>query len=365
MQNKSYNVKIYEPNGTYVTTVNESLRLSDIRFRSTMDAGQGVLGLKIKSDFDSPPAWAALNYFVKVFCVKLNGSNQTEQLLFTGLITRVEHEMQGSEEFMQLSVLGLSSLLGLALYKDGSNFNVVKSAVDPAVMAADVISVANTAIGFTWLSTGGNVETVGTAVSYTFKKLRWLEALQKIKSFAGGNFFWFIGADGELHFKQIPATASHKFNILKNVNSIKVVNSAEEIINESTVEYTGGSTKVSTDAASVTAYFKRDEYQPADTDLDANAAQQVADTQVTDNKEPKLQVSVEINSTFNIEGIKPGDTCKFFGTRTGSTVLGDNMVINSVEYNETTVKLTLVEDFGNFGTQLSKYLGNQLLDRQI
>lgn len=364
MQKKSYNIKIFEPDGTYLTTVNETLRLSDIRFRATMNSGQGVMGLKIKSSFDDPPSWAALNHFVKVFCVKLDNGTQTEELLFTGFITQIEHELRGSEEFMQLSVMGLSALLGLALYKDGAAFDVAQTGVDPSAIATDIITAANAGIGTSWLSTGSNIDTVGTNVSYTFKKLRWLEAMQKALEFAGGNFFWFIGADGELYFKELPSTATHKFNILKHVNSIRVVNTSEEIINESTVLHSGSGTKTASDASSITTYFKRDEYQE-DTDMNAAAGQQFVDGKVADNKDPKIKVSVEINSSFDIESIRPGETCKFYGTKTGSTVLGSNMIIKSVEYDETTVKLTLAEDFANFGTQLAEYMDTQFLDRQL
>lgn len=359
---KSYIVKVYQSDGTYITTINDLLRLSKIRFRSTVNSGQGNLSIQVKASFNEPPSWAAMNNFVKIYCVKLEAGVQSEQLLFTGFITQVEHLLKGSDEKLTLSVLGLGSLLGLALYKDGSNFDVVKSGVDPSAIATDIISVVNTAIGTSWLSTGANIDTVGTNVSYTFKKQRWLNAMNKALEFAGGDFFWHIGSDGELYFKQLPSSATHKFNILKHVNQIKVVNSAESIVNESTVD--NGTVYDQDDSSSISAYFKRDEWRE-DTDLDANAAQQFVDGRVADNKDPKLQVQVEINSEYDIETIRPGDTCKFFGTSIGSTTLGDNMVIVSVEYNETTVKLTLAEEFSNFGAELTKYLDGQLLDKQL
>jgi hypothetical protein len=359
---KSYTIKVYEPDGTYLTTVNDQLRLSKIRFRSTVNGGQGNLSVKIKSEFDDPPSWAALNNFFKIYCIKLENKVQTEQLVFSGFISRVEHVREGSKEYMEISTMSLAGLLGLALFKSGASFDVTKSTVDPSTIATDIISAVNTAIGTSWLSSGANIDSVGTNVSYVFKKMRWLASMQKSLELAGGDFYWFIGADGELYFKQIPSTATHSFNILKHVNSVRVVNSSEKIVNDSTVSYSG--TKNATDATSITNYFKRDEWQE-DTDLDANAAQQFVDGRVADNKDPVIQVKCEINSSYNIETIKPGDTCKFYGTKIGSTVLGTNMVVVSVDYDETNVVLTLGDEFQNFGTELTKYLGNQLLEKQL
>jgi len=360
---KTYNVKIYQPDGTYITSVNETTRLSKINFRSTVNAGQGSLSLNVVASFDSPPSWAAINNFVKIYCHDLVDGVQSEVLLFTGFISQIEHLRKGSNESMTLSVLGLGSLLALALYKDGASFDVAKSGVDPSAIATEIVDKVNASVGTSWLSYGANVVSVGTNIDYTFESQRWLKAMEKTRELSGGEYFWHIGADGELYFKGKAATATHKFNLLKDVNEIRVVNTSEGIVNDSTVDY-GSGTKNATDATSISNYFKRDENK-SDSNLGATAAQQLVDGVIEDKKDPKIQVTAEINSLYDIETIRPGDTCKFFGTEIGSTTLGTNMMIVSVDYRETTVSITLADDYANFGSQLTAYMGNQLEEKNL
>jgi len=360
---KSYIIKIYDSAGVYITTLNEKLRLSKIGFRETINGGQGGLSLSIKSEFVSPPSWAELNNFAKIYVVKVVDGVQSESLLFTGMITQVRNTLQGSTEYLTLSILALSSLLGLALYKEGSSFDVVKSSVDPADIATDIISKVNSSIGGSWFSTGANVVNVGTNVSYTFKKKNWLNAMGIALKLSDSNYYWWIGADGELYFKESSATPDHKFNIATNVNKIDVVSSSEKIINESTIK-TSSATQTANDATSIADYFKRDEYRE-DNDADSSAGQQFVDYEVATKKEPKLKVKVTINSTYDIESIRPGQTCKFFGLKLGSTTLGENMLIVGVNYKETEVDLTLDDEFANFGSELSGFFEEQLLERQL
>lgn len=352
--NKSYNIKVYDKTGTYITTVRETERLSKISFRSNINGGQGELSLEVKSSFDSPPSWAAFNNFVKVYVVKIVAGVQTEQLLFCGFISQFTNTKIGSNESMTVTILSLSSLLGLALYKDGASFDVVHTAADPSDIAIDIISKVNTQIGGSWLSTSSNVDTVGTDVSYTFAHKKWSDSMDKCVELSGGDFFWYIGADGDLHFKSKSATPDHKFNILKNVNEIEVTNSSESIVNESTIDSVS-STESATDATSISTYWKRDEWK-SDSDMDSTAGQQYVDGRVADKKEPLFQVKVVINETYDIESIHPGHTCKFFGTKIGSTTLGGNMLIVAVSYKENYVALTLEDDSVNFGVQLSRFM---------
>jgi len=358
---KSYNIKIYSKTGIYITTVKQTTRLSKIGFRSTVNGGQGSLSLAVTSPFDDPPSWAVFMNFVKVFVVKICDGVQTEELFFTGYISRISHVKKGSNEYMTLDVLSLSSLLGLALYKDGASFDVVHTSVDPATIATDIIDAVNTGTN-DWLSYGTNVESVGVNVSYTFEKQRWLKALTKTLEFAGGDFFWFIGADGDLNFKSYPTTPTHKFNILKDVNEISIDNTSEGILNSATLD--NGTAYGSEDATSVSTYFQRDQWE-SDTGMDATTAQQYVDGIVVDEKDPKLSITVEVNTNYDIESIQPGHTCNVFGVKTGSTVLGSNMKIVAVEYSESRAVLTIAEDVGNYGEQLSKYFANQLQERQL
>lgn len=264
---------------------------------------------------------------------------------------------------MNISLLSLGSLLSLALYKDGADFDVVKTSLDPAVIATDIVNKANTQIGGSWLSVGSNVVNVGSLVSYTYEKMKWFGAMNRTLELTGGNYYWYINEAGEFYFREYPASPTHKINLLKNVNEIMVENNSELILNESTVYNTALSYNA-TNASSITNFFKRDEWQE-NPSLDAIAAQNYVNGRVADNANPKINVSVELNETYNLESLRPGQTCSFFGLEIGSTLLGNNMKIVSVEYDQTTARLVLSEEQGSFGNELTKYLSNQLQSKKI
>lgn len=351
-QTRTYNAKVYQSDGTFISEINKKIILSDISFRSSINSGQGALVLDVVSQFDSPPTWASFNNFIKIFCVKVEKKIQTEELLFTGFISQIEHNLQGSNESMKITALSLGSILGLALYKDGSNFDVVKSD-DPAVIAQDIISKTNAIIGTSWLTASANVETVGTSVSYTFSKKKLLDSMNQTLKFAGGDYYWHIGADGDLYFKNMPTAATHKFNIAKHVNYITATNNSETINNEYSVDH-GPSTYTATNATSVSNYWKRDKFKE-DADMSETTAEQYADGIVLDKALPKLQVRAEINTKYDIESVKPGHSCKFYGLKIGSTTLNNNMLIVAVDYKPESAIITLENDFADFGINLRNF----------
>lgn len=362
---KSFNIKVYDSSGNYITTVNENLRLSDISFTEKINSGQGELSLSVKSDFENPPSWAEFNNFIKISVVKIESGIQTELLIYTGFISRINHVRKGSQEYIDISILSLSGLLGIGLYKDGSSFDVIFSSVDPSDISTDIIDKANASIGGSWLSYGSNVDSVGVNIDYVFQKKKWLDAMNFIIKLSGADWFWFIDNSGELYFKEKPSTPTHKFNIETDVTDISIINDSEGIINSSTVEYGGsGLTVTDSDATSISNYFKRDTYEK-ETDIDVNGATQLAEYNVATQKDPKIKVRAVINSRYDIESIHAGDTCSFFGLSLGSTVLGSNLMIVSVNYSEDEVEIELSETFSNFGDELGKYIENQFQKKQL
>jgi len=347
---KHYNLKFYDKAVAYITTLNESLRLSKINFGQQVNGGQGELSVKIKSAFDDPPTFAALNNFVKVYCVKNNAGTQTEQLVYSGFVSQVRHVVEGSNQFVEVKMQGLAALLAANLYKSGSSFDVTHTGVDPSTIVLDIISKSNALTGAHFVTTG--VQSVGVNITDTFEKLTHSKAMDRALGLAGGGWRWFIGADGNVVFAPTATSADHVFNLQKHINAIEATNSMESIVNDATV-----GSENATDATSIAAYYKRDQYTSPDS-MDATARQQLADSQVADAADPKLLTTIVLNSEFDIESVKPGDTCKVIGLKIGQTVLGDNLLIVSTEYDEQTLRLTIAEKYQDFGQELHRFVAS-------
>ena len=123
---KSYNIKIYDKDGNFISVLDGNKRTSEIRFSEVINGGQNELILDLQYDFDDYPEYFHPFNFVKVFAItKLYPRGV---LIYSGWISKVT----GKPDGIQVTVLGLASLLNLSLYKDGSNFDVVQTDVDPS-----------------------------------------------------------------------------------------------------------------------------------------------------------------------------------------------------------------------------------------
>ena len=77
---------------------------------------------------------------------------------------------------------------------------------------------------------------------------------------------------------------------------------------------------------------------------------------VDDNKDPKIMTKLVINSNYDLESIKAGETCQVVGVKKDSTLFNDNMQIMRIDYKEDTATLLLEGITGNFGTEMEKFI---------
>jgi hypothetical protein len=363
---KKFAIKIYNKSATFQKNLSEDIIESDISFTQQINGGQGELLIDLAIPFDDIPSYIALFNFVRVY--EVDTSNPTGRLIYTGWVSQVVPFSDGSRNGVRVICLGLVSLLTLSKYKDGASFDVAQSSVDPSAIIADIISTFQTAYppsaGFEWIGTdavtgiraGSNVDAIGTNVTYTFQKLNWRDAIDIVFGLSDPGWYWFVDAGGDFFFKEKSATPDHTFVIGRNIQSIEVPKSIEEIINDVTVAYNGG-TQNATDATSITAYGIRAEYidRTADTN-DATTALQIATKEVEDNKISKVEARMTINNTYDIESIRPGQTCQVLNYKKDANLFESNMLIVSTSYkNGDSVELRL-ESKKDIGTELGKFV---------
>ena len=361
--NKNYNIKIYDKDGTFLSTVDSSRRKNKIRFSEIINGGQQELNLDLKYDFDNYPSYFVPFNFIRVYAVTSASPKGT--LLYSGWISKVT----GLTDGIQVTSLGLASMFNLSLYKDGSNFDVAKTDEDPATIVNDIIATFQAeyppSSGYEWIGTdevigirtGGHVDTVGTTVNFTFKKMTWLRAMQKCVELAGGTWFWYVDKGGDVYFREKPSTPTHKFTIDKDVQDFNIPHSIEQITNDVTVAYSGGTVQ-SFDSTSINNYGKREIYVDESSSSDSGSAQQIADQKVAEGKDRKVATTLVINNAYDIETIRAGDTCQVMNYRKDSNILIDNMLIVQADYAEDTIKLRLEEQGLDFGGTLQKFVTN-------
>jgi len=266
-----------------------------------------------------------------------------------------------------LSVLGLASLFSRSLYKDGASFDVTQSTVDPSAIMSDIITEFQSAYSGTpeWIGTdaqagirtGGQNDSVGTNVTYTFRKLFWNQACEKTLELAGGDRFFFIDKGGDFIFKDKPTTATHAFTIGKDVEELRLSHTQESVINDVTVEYTTG-TVTQDDATSESDFGLNERYFVETDTTDATSAQQIADAKIADFKDKRIKGVLTINDNYDIETIEPGHTVKVQNLLKGSTSVIDNMLVVATAYTENKIKLELAEQSANIGESISDLIAS-------
>jgi len=365
---KQFNIKFYNSSATFQKNLTPQIPESDISFTQKINGGQGELMIDLAIPFDDIPSYIVPFNFVRVYMV--DPVTPLGQLIYSGWISQVAPFSSGSRNGVRIICLGLVSLLSLSLYKDGANFDVVHSGVDPSAIIADIItnfqSVYPPSV-FEWIGTdavtgirdGGNVDSVGTNVDYTFQKRKWNRAVEDTHALADAGWFWFVDKGGDFYFQDKSATADHTFTIGKDVQSIDIPKSIEDIVNDVTVAYTGGTVNA-TDATSIAAVGKREKYIDRTSDTsDSTTAQQIADKEVADNKDETIEATLVLNNQYDIESVRPGQTCQVLNYKKGADIFTTNMLIVSTRYrNGETLNISL-ETKKDIGTEIKNLIDEE------
>ncbi len=350
---KTFQIKIYDKtNTTFQKTLDPTKIRTKPIFSSKIDGGQGVCIIDFECDFGEIPSYISAMNMVRIYSVET-----TPVLIFTGFISRFDSYFEKGKEGVKINVLGLVSLLSFAYYKNGASFEVSHSSEDPQIIMKAIIDHFQTKYGNLITYGVGNttIDNVGVNVSIDFDGKKWIDAIKENYKFTGGGWFWRIDEAGVAYLQEKPTTATHIFTLGKDVESIFAPKTNEKIVNQITVKYTGGAVVSDSDATSISNFFIREEYFENSEIQNSTSANQVADEKIAEKKDEKIKATIKINSNYNIESVKCGDTCKIRNIKKGSTTLGENMSIVSVRYNLSYIVIQL-EEFSDIESEIKKMI---------
>ena len=342
--NKKYLYKVYDKGGTLLETINNNIIKNEISFSSKINDGQGDLTIELRMQWDDPESWTDAGNRIRVYVI--DSENPLGRLIYGGKITKRIPTNSADDDEISLVCVGLVDDLKILTYKDGASFVIQQTAVDPDVIIEDIIDKYQAAKGFssspewigydtvTGIRTGSQIENFGSNVTYQYENLSGLEAIEATVEITESGWYYYIDQGGDVLFKKSSTTADHSFMMEHDVQKITPPENTEEIINSITFEYNGGVTAAQEDATSISTYGKQDRGGSyTDKNIsDEPTAILKAQKILAENKDPKIQAVLTLNSLYDFESIKPGDTCKVQNYKKGSVVLSDNMLIVSVSY---------------------------------
>lgn len=341
---KSYTVKIYSLAGVYIKTANPLQITNEVRFSSKINGFQGQCVIELAlpiDDFDEGASIKLMN-IVRIYEAD-DVNSPAPRLIYTGFISQYTPFFDEGAEGVRLTLLGLGSLLSYTHYKNGSSYTVAKAGVDPAAIMREVIDQFNAAYTGSLMGyTGSTVVDTGTNITYTFTDAKWFDAIKKSFELGGGGRYWKLAEDGQLYFKLKPSTATHRFTIGDDVQSGEVVKNSEQVVNVVQLRWGGTPTVANySDATSITNYGRRESVITDASIGNSTSADQIGNGQIADSKDSKVQARLRINTKYDIETIKVGDTCSVFNVKNGSTVFPANMQITALTYSPDFVDVEL------------------------
>jgi hypothetical protein len=351
-QRKEYFVKFYDSADNYIGTADD---VSFQSFKKTINGGLGQILITLARPFDDFGEGNDIDLANRLELIIVDKeSDASGDAVYSGIIDTISPYANKQKEGVDVQAVGYATRLGQVLYQDGATINITQNSTDPSDMVKDVIdryraSVSNPKINYTTSS----VETTSVSASYTFVLKKCIEAIEKARTFAPANWYYYVGADNVLNFKAKPASATHTFTFGKNVASIQVSKNIRDVANQVVLwnGQTGGSAILRSydDSASQTAYGLRMEKKTDSRWANADTMDLVGQSFINERKDPNIRVIVNIIDSngndvgYDIESIEPGDTCKFLNLPDTFTTLGSNLTISSVRYTLGMVTLTLEE----------------------
>jgi len=351
-RSKKYFIKIYKPNGNYITTISDA---SFDGFRKQINGGLGELTFKLARKFDdfNEGNEITLNNKVEIW-LSDRDTDSTGRKIYTGYISSYSPWIDGENEGVNVTCLGYATKLATSIYKNGSSVEIVHTSVDPSAIIKDVITRyrAETMKGQKYMQSGTDyIQDTGTTVSYTFNSSTFLDVLSKAVELSPAGWWWYLDENGYLKFGSTLAIPTHRFTFGRHFKKVEVVKNMENVTNDVLFMSADGEKKIFkhyNNSDSEDQYDERFEVINDGRVTIEATADEMSNAVINQKKDPEETTVVEIIDNngsdfgYDIESIQPGNTCKFMGFNSiTSKTFADVMLIKAVEYNLNSVTLEL------------------------
>lgn len=325
---KKYSYKVYYSE-TDVRDVWGNEVVSVPSFRTSINSGPGELVVKLARRFDAFGEGDDIVLDRKVDVYVYDRDEPQGALLYQGFISSYSPILEGTNEYIEITILGYAVEVGQRILKDGAgNTTIDYTSEDPSDIMRDVIDK--------YIADGGSltydattIDDTSTTVSYRFANYTVKDALDKIIELTPFDWYWRIDPDGKIYLKEQSATADHKIYIGKHVSYMKPERSIEDVRN--VVYFVGGTPEGDpqlyrkyTRSASVATYGLREEVLTDSRVTLASTADTKAGRFLDAHESPDTRTTIRIldnngqNSGigYDIESIRPGDTISIENLKT-------------------------------------------------
>jgi len=360
-------VKVYHPDNSFINVLQN---VTFAGFTKEINAGLGNCILEVGFAFDYIGNEIKLGNNVEILISDKETTTLTDGylLIYSGYISKYTPWIKDAKEGITVELLGHYTKLSTDILRDSTQTSLYTKAVDgitnvlidmsPAEIS-DVIKgiiyryISEATQSVKMLYDGNTIQDTGCDVEYTFEAKTYRNAIDKLVSAAPPWWFWYFDEFFNFYFKVKPTTPTHTFIMGKHFQNLKVSQDMEKVRNvlliwngESSIE--NAIYRRYENIASSNIFGQRTELLYDFGIGDTTTADNIGHKFVDENGIQEITITCDIldsnenNFGYDIESIKPGDTCRFIGFNEAfADVIRDNMLISKVGYTLNKVELTV------------------------
>ena len=340
-------------------------------FSNSLNGGLGDLTVTVPRKWDEYNSDSAIviGYELKIYIA--DEENTSGIQIYSGEIDSINASVSGGGESVTINCSGYVHQLATDLMEyAGKTIYKKYTTTEISAIIKDMLDNYQARRGDDRITYDVGATTIdSTAKSITLEVFceSPLEAIQHASIEADSDWFWRIGVDNNFYFTDIPTTPTHLFQMGKDIIEINTNRNIRDT--KTSILVTNGLASGDgdvimqryTDSTATAEYGRRIE-RKRDGRYKATAgkADEFANRTLDIFKDPINVVKIRVIDSnlaggYDIESIKPGDTCKIINI-TDNDALSDNMLITTITYSIDYVDLTLADT--------TSFVNRELLNRK-
>lgn len=359
-ENKKFLAKIFDRDGETLkmNIPNEKIRKIPT-FSSRINGGLGECTIDFDSPFDDFSEGTLIDHQFVLDLYAFDDDNPLGRRIYRGTIQEYEPYIAGASQGVIIKALGLASNLSFDVYMASSRtvYTVSHASVDPQDIFKAIINEHRAAVNNPLINYAvGSTQALGTNVSKDFVDQTWFDSCQAARDLCSTGWWWHVDADGLASLLPKPSSVTHRFIIGKHIQEGNFPKSVKGVKNRIRVTRNGGTVTTYSDATSISKYESRFAAISETTINDVTTADQRGNKELNDKKDSKVKSTMIINSEYDLESIKVGQTCNILNSDGTESFFGSNVMISGLQYEGDTVQIDLEESVTDLGASLQKFV---------
>lgn len=317
---KKYQIKTYNLDWSYNATIDEKDIINEVSFTSNINWGCWQLSIQTSYKIDD----IHNRYWKYVKVVLFDEYHKSWKQIYYWFISQIIRQVEASREYTTFVCLWVNSLLNSILF---ANWSYTKT---PSDMVKDVLATFQTHYNciVQW-----SIDTSdSTAQNYNWNYQNCFEIIKSVCEWSGNKFL--VDWDWKLQF--FKTWRNHFLHLHHDVEKMTITDTIEPVVNNYLLARNGAMWTY-TDSTSQALYWRKDLYE-MNTSLNSTATMNAYWNQyILDNKNPKEEMSITVNTNFPFEDIQPWDTVSVLN----AWIDLDNKVVNRISYKPDQCVLTI------------------------